>query len=427
MRPPQRGIRPYFKMSAKTSRRRETCRLCESARVELAVPIQASPIADAYIPQDRLGERQECFPLDLHLCLDCGHVQLLDVVDPTVLFADYIYRTSASLGLVNHFRDYADSILRVSGCPKDSLVVDIGSNDGTLLKIFKEKGLRVLGVDPAAGIAAEATTAGVPTLPAFFASPLARDIRRDHGGAAIVTANNVFAHSDALADMADGIRELLSPEGLFVFEVSYLVDIIEKLLFDTVYHEHLCYHSIKPLASFFQRHGLELIDVVRLPTKGGSIRGFVQRRDGARKQAKIVPDLLGIEARMGLDQPALYADYTSRLYAIKAELLALLQGIRSMGGTIAGYGASATVTTLIHNFELAPFLEFLADDNPARHGLFSPGHHIPVLSSQILYERKPENVLILAWQYAAPILGKNRRYIDQGGRFILPLPEVRVV
>jgi len=293
--------------------------------------------------------------------------------------------------------------------------------------LLQDKGLTVLGIDPAAGIAERATRAGVETLPAFFTSDLAQRIRKQRGPATLVTANNVFAHSDSLPDMADGVCELLSPDGVFVFEVSYLVDIVEKLLFDTVFHEHLCYHSIKPLSAFFLRHGLELVDVTRLPSKGGSIRGFVQRSGASRPRAQVVDDLLALEAGMGLDQPAVFEEFTVKLAAIEAELHRLLEPLRASGKAIAGYGASATVTTLIHNFEIGRLLNYLVDDNPARHGLFSPGLHLPVLASQALYERKPDFVVVLAWQYAEPIIKKNQRYLAQGGHFILPLPRVQVV
>jgi SAM-dependent methyltransferase len=411
----------------KTSTKRTTCRLCQSPRLDLAVPIKPSPIADAYIPAARLAEAQELYALDLYLCADCGHVQLLEVVDPKVLFANYIYTTSISLGLVEHFRKYADQMISRFAAAPGSLVVDIGSNDGTLLKFFKDRGLRVLGVDPATEIARQATQSGVPTLAGFFTSDLARRLRADHGPAALVTANNVFAHSDSLADMAEGIRELLAENGVFIFEVSYLVDILEKKLFDTVYHEHLCYHSVKPLVSFFERHGLELFDIERLPNKGGSLRAFVQRRGGPRAVAPIVSELLALEQKLGLAQLPVFKSFAAELDAIKSELLQMLRGLAAGGARIAGYGASATVTTLIYNFELGPFLEFLVDDNTARHGWFSPGQHLAILPPAALLERQAGYAVLLAWQYADPIVKKSRVFIDSGGRFILPMPKARLL
>lgn len=409
-----------------TATRRNTCRLCGSNHIALAVPIKASPVADAYVPAKDLAKTQETYALDLYLCQSCGHVQLLEVVDPEILFGDYIYTTSISLGLVQHFGRFADAMSQRFSFPQNSLAIDIGSNDGTLLKFFKEKGLRVLGIDPARAIAQKATEAGIETLPEFFDADLARLIKQKHGTAAIVTANNVFAHSDNLPGMADGIRELLAPNGVFVFEVSYLVDILDKLLFDTVYHEHLCYHSIKPLDSFFRRHGMELFDVERLPTKGGSIRGFAQLQGGPHRKAPIVFELLNLEANLQLDKLEVFNKFAAKLEDIKQELHTLLRRLKAEGKTIAGYGASATVTTLIYNFELAQFLNYIVDDNPSRNGLFSPGCHLPVLASQAIYEKKPDYTVILAWQYADPIMKKNQDYLQRGGHFILPLPAVSI-
>lgn len=407
--------------------RRTSCRLCDSPKVELAVPLRPSPIADIYLPTNRGNETQASYPLDLYLCRDCGHVQLLDVVNPKILFGDYIYHTSASASLIEHFRRYADELhQRFLGQPS-KLAVDIGSNDGTLLRFLKNKGVRVLGIDPATSIAEEATRSGIETLPTFFNADLAHQLRRKYGTATCITANNVFAHSDNLSNMVDGIRELLAPDGVFVFEVSYLVDIIEKLLFDTVYHEHLCYHSIKPLSLFFARHGLDLFDITRISNKGGSIRGFVQLAGVSRPKAPIIDELLALESRMGLDQPELFQKFTAKLATIKAQLHDLLQSLRASGKSIVGYGASATITTLIYNFELGSFLDYLVDDNSARHGFLSPGLHLPVLPSQVLYEQKPDFAMILAWQYAEPILKKNGHYQARGGHFILPLPEVKVL
>jgi SAM-dependent methyltransferase len=408
------------------SHRRDTCRLCGGGELELVLPLRPSALADAYVPRERIEEPQPAFPLEVFHCRNCGHVQLLDVVDADVLFRHYLYTTSGSLGLVEHFRKYAAEAVEQLQVPPGSLVVDIGSNEGVLLKFFREHGMRVLGVDAAKNVAALATAAGVETLPEFFTAELARQIKGGRGSASVVTANNVFAHADGLADMADGIRELLTRDGVFLFEVIYLVDLIQKMTFDTIYHEHLCYHSVKPLRTFFRRHGMELFDVKRIPTKGGSIRGFAQPTGGPRKITPAVGDLIGVEEQMGLDRPEAFRQYGARLDELKRKLKDLLQSLKRQGKTIAGYGASATVTTLVHHFELAGWIDFIVDDNPDRQNLFSPGDHIPVLSPAALSERKPDYVLILAWQYSDPIIRKNQAYLDHGGHFIRPLPEVEV-
>lgn len=416
-----------MRSSTPTHRHNDHCRLCRGTRLNQVLPLEPSPIADAYIPATRLTEPQPRYPMDLYQCTTCGHVQLLDVVSAESLFKDYIYRTSDSLGLVEHFRRYIDTLSRRFSPQPGQLAIDIGSNDGTVLRFWKERGLRVCGVDPAEQIAREATAQGLPTRCAFFDEALGRALRTELGTASFVTANNVFAHADDLAGILDGIREVLADDGIFVFEVSYLVDIIEKGLFDTVYHEHLCYHSIGPLQKFFHAHGMALFDVELIPTKGGSMRVFAQKQAGRQPIAPILGELLAREQAMSLDSGAPFVPLVKTLADNKAKLHAELNDIRRRGGRIAGFGASATVTTLLTHFELAPLLDYLVDDNPKRSGLYSPHFHLPVLSSQILYDRPPACVVILAWQYATPILTKHQGYARDGRTFLLPMPTVKSV
>lgn len=405
--------------------RRDNCRLCHQKLLDLVLELVPTPPADAYIPAQRIKEAQECYPLDLYLCRDCGHVQLLEVVQPEELFRDYLYLTSSSSGMVEHFRQYAEAILKKWKPPKDSLVVDIGSNDGTLLKFFKDGGMRVLGIDAASAIAQKATESGIKTLSEFFTSQLGRKIRQEVGPAAIVTCNNAFAHADDLADMAEGIREVLAPDGIFVFEVSYLADMIQNMVFDFIYHEHLCYHSVKPLQTFLRAHGMELIDVQTIPTKGGSLRCTAQLTGGKQTPDGSVSNRIAFEEKIGLHQPPIFKEYNAKIDKIRKELTVRIQELKKNGKSFAGYGASATSTTLIYHFHLDPVLSFIADDNEQRQGLFSPGFHIPVLSPQALYEKKPDYVILLAWRYLSPILKKHQPYLNQGGHFIVPLPEIK--
>jgi SAM-dependent methyltransferase len=410
-------------------RHRETCRLCGSRRLELAVPLNPSPIADAYIPASRLGQPQALYPLDLYLCRDCGHVQNLDIVNPELLFRDYLFTTGSSAGLVAHFRQYAADVMRSQRIKPGGLVVEIGSNDGTLLKFFKnEHGMRVLGIDPAREIARQATKSGVETLPEFFNAALASRIRKEYGGASVFCANNVFAHADDLEDIVRGVRDVLADDGVFVFEATYLVDFIDNLLFDTVYHEHVSYHSIEPLSRMFERLGLELIDVQRIPTKGGSIRGYAQRKPEGRRIAKpVVAGMITAERERGFDRVDLYRKYSACIDQRKAALREFIDVEMARGSLIAGYGASTTTTTLMWHFDLTRKLAFVADDNPKKHGLYCPGCHVPVVPSDEIYVRRPDVVVILAWQYAEPIIKRHQKYLDQGGRFVMPLTDLRVV
>ncbi len=403
--------------------RRTSCILCGSGRLDLAVPLAPSAIGNDYLPT---RTRQESYSLNLFLCGDCGNVQIEDVVNPELLFRAYTYSTSSSLGLVDHFRQYAADLLTPVPVAAGGLAVDIGSNDGSLLRAFQGHGLRVLGVDPAVEIARQATANGLPTVSAFFSATLGRQLRAEHGPASIITANNVFAHSDQLPDMADGIRALLAPDGVFTFEVSYLVDIVCKMLFDTIYHEHLVYHSVRSLRSFFARHDLELIDVERIATKGGSIRGTVQRAGGPRPASPAIADLVELELTLGLDQIDAYRAYAAHIEAVKGQTRDLLGRLKGRGKRVAGYGASPTVTTLVHHFELADHLDYLVDDNPVKQNTYSPGHHLPVLPSERLYDDGADYAVILAWNYAEPIMRRHQAFAAQGKRFIIPMPMLRV-
>jgi SAM-dependent methyltransferase len=380
------------------------------------------------VSAERLQEKQDVYPLDCYLCLDCGHLQNLDVVDPEVLFRDYTYRTSVSLGLVEHFRKYAQSVVSDLAIHKDSLVVEIGSNDGSLLKAFQTEGMRVQGIDPAREIAKAATRDGVPTIPDFFTSQIAGQIKATNGPAALFCANNVFAHIDNLSDVVTGVRALLAPDGAFVFEVSYIVDMIDNMVFDTIYHEHVSHHALLPMETFLNRHDMTLFDVARTGTKGGSIRAFAQPMStGRRPRSEQLTRLMTEEKRRGITEPQVYLDWFAAIESRKQEVLAYLDAAILAGKTVAGYGASTTTTTLLYHFELTSRIAFIVDDNALKQGLFSPGAHIPVLPSDALATRKPDVVVILAWIYAEPIVARNAEYIRNGGTFLIPLPVAKTI
>ncbi len=413
-------------MKALALTRRSRCRLCDGGPLECVLPLCASPIADAYLPAGRLSEAQPAYPLDLYLCRECGHVQNIDVVDPELLFRDYEYLTSSSPGLVEHYRRYAVHVGERTALRPGDLVVEIGSNDGSLLGFFRSAGARVQGVDPAVRIAAGAAARGIPTIPDFFGGDVAAAIRRTQGPARLVVANNVFAHADDLGGIVAGVRDLLADDGVFVFEVSYLPDIVDRFLFDTVYHEHVSYHSIVPLERFLRRHGMQLFDVERIGSKGGSIRAYAKRAAGSAAVTARVGDLMRMEAQRGFGEPAIYADYARQISARKQALLTLVDEIRGTGRSVAGFGASTTVTTLLWHFELTERIDFLVDDNPRKNGLFAPRCHIPVLSAEALYTRRPDAVVVLAWNYADAIIERHRAFQAQGGQFIVPLPQLVV-
>ena len=412
---------------SKSCFRRTTCRLCDSLELDLALQLRAMPIADGFVPAELKDVPQEHFPLDLFLCRNCGHAQLLDVVDPEILYRNYIYTTSTSLGLDQHYLQYAADLVAVAQPPPNGLVIELGSNDGTLLLCFQAHGLRTLGIDPAREVARGATERGVETLPEYFTTDLARRLRRERGPADIICANNVIANIDQVGDAFDGVAELLAPEGVFVFETGYQLPIVQNLLFETIYHEHLDYHSVKPMQSFCQRHGLRLFAAKHIPTKGGSLRGLVCHANSTRAADNSVAELIRLETEAGIHTLAAHHSYVARIEKLKQDLLGLLSNLRWQGKTIAAFGAANAVTTLTHHFEIGEFISFVVDDNPKKQGTFSPGYHTPVLPMQALYERKPDYVLVLAWRFLEPFQKKNQAYLDQGGHFIVPLPTLRTV
>lgn len=411
-----------------TCYRRTTCRLCAGSSLEKVLALGQTPLANAFVTREALSELQPVYPLDVYLCGDCAHAQLLDVVDPSVLYKDYVYVSGTSPVFVRHFQDYARYVVERFAPPPAGLVVEIGSNDGTLLRCFKEKGLKVLGIDPAEQITRNAIESGTDAIVGFFTPQLARDIRRDRGPAHVIAANNVMAHIDALAGVMEGVCHLLAPDGVFVFEVSYLVDVVEKTLFDTIYHEHLDYHTVQPLVGFFRRCGLELIDVMHVDTHGGSLRGMAQRAGGPRRVEPAVAAFIERERQMQLDRPEAFRRFAQQIERVKAELLGLLRGLNREGKRIAGFGAPAKMTTLMYYLGFEPgMIDFIVDDSPLKEGLYTPGMHIPVVPAQDLYEKRPDYVVILAWNFAAAVVQKHAAFRQAGGRFIIPLPQVEIV
>lgn len=408
--------------------RRHDCRLCGSRALEKVFALAPTPPANAFVAASALNDTQEVYPLDVFLCRHCTHLQLCDVIDPRLLFENYVYVSGISPVFVRHFERYAaDGWAMIRGKAGD-LVVDIGSNDGTLLRVFQKLGARTLGIDPARDIASAATAEGIETLQAFFDVDVAERIVAERGHAQLVTANNVFAHADNLSGITAGVQRLLSEDGLFMFEVSYLVDVIRKTLFDTIYHEHLAYHSVRPLIPFLATHGLELIEAIRVDSHGGSLRGVAQRVGGPRPTGKSVAAALSDEAELGLQFPETYRAFYCRIEKLGRELSELLQTLKSEGARIAGFGAPAKATTLMYQFGLGcELIDYIVDDSPIKQGLYSPGKHIAVVPATMLSERPPDYLVILAWNFADAIIEKNKLFRDRGGKFIVPIPHIEVV
>ena len=368
------------------------------------------------------------FPLDVFVCVDCSLVQLLEVVDPELLFRDYVYVSGTSDTMRAHFASFAASLgARFSFAPGD-LVVEVASNDGTFLSNFTGQGLRLLGVEPALNIATIARGRGIDSVTEFFSEEVADRLREDHGPATCVLATNVFAHLDDVNGFVRGLDRLLGPDGIFVFENSYVRDMIDQLEFDSVYHEHLSYFSVTALSALFARHGMKIFDVQRQPVHGGSLRVFVAR-DGASHSVTEAPARLrNEEQEVGLRDGATYEAFARRVYELRSSLVGLLRQLRADGKRIAAYGSSAKGNTLLNFMEIGPDLvSYLVDKNTLKQGMFSPGMRLPVFPVERLLEDRPDFTLMLAWNYSDEIVRQQRAYVEAGGRFIEPIPLPRVV
>ena len=407
---------------------RDTCRLCSGAELTKVLSLTPTPLANAFVNQHERGVEQRRYPIELWLCDGCGHVQLLDVVDPRKLYEHYVYVSGTSPVFVRHFEEYSRYVSENFAPQPGGLVVDIGSNDGTLLRFFQQAGNRVLGIDPAKEISEATRRSGIPVLTEFFTPELARRVVAEHGRANVVTANNVIAHIDDLDAVVRGVKELLAPQGVFVFEVSYLVDLMEKVLFDTIYHEHLDYHTVEPLVPFFANRGLKLIEAVRVDSHGGSLRGVVQHADGRYPVGKSVADAITHEREMKIRERDTFRAFDRHIHDIGGRLVSLLRKLKAEGKSVAGFGAPAKATTLLYEFGIeGDMIDFIVDDSPLKQGRFTPGMHIPVLPSQALYQRRPDYLLVLAWNFAQPIIAKHAAFRENGGRFIVPLPEIEIL
>ena len=406
--------------------RRNTCRCCDGHDLELVLSLKPSPIGDDYVTSEKVNVHQPSYPIDLYMCKSCGLAQLIDVIDPNILYGEYIYVTASSSGLSEHFQSYADGVIDRCELKSGSLVIDIGSNDGTLLRYFQHRGMNVLGVEPATHIAAQATAAGVESIDEFFTPDLAKKIAGERGQAKLITANNVFANIDDLLSWVHAIDLLLADDGVFIFESYYLADLVQNMVFDFIYHEHLSSFSVKPMQMLFERVGLVLVAVERVATKGGSLRYFVQRSSGPLRNDGSVVEMLALEERMGLYRIETFMAYAGKIDSLKERTKTFLAKAKSEGKSIAGFGASITGTTLIYHFEIGEYLDYLVDDNLAKQGRYSPGLHLPVFSSSILCERKPDYVIILAWRFAETIVSKNVAYLEGGGVFLISVPEFSI-
>ena len=401
------------------------CILCNSDRVEEFLDLGATALANQFV--SNIDAYEPKYPLRVGFCHSCAHVQLMESVPPLEMFENYLYVSSASDTLKNHLWDLSDDLVREYRLGAMDLVIDIGCNDGTLLQGFKRYGVRTLGVDPAQNLAALTSENGIDRYTKLFTASTAHEIVDRWGHASLITATNTFPHIQDLEDFITGLKTVLKPGGVFVIEMHYLLDLIEQVAFDTIYHEHISYWALGPMKKLFERHGLSIVDAQRVPLHHGQLRVHVQRQ-GEGEVRPSVTEIIAAEETAGLGRFETYVGFAERARKIKRDLHETLTTFAREGRRVAGYGAPAKGNTLLGFLEIGPeLLPYIVDRSPLKQGLYTPGTHIPVVAPDRLLSDQPDYVLLLAWNFVDEIVQQQAEYRNRGGKFMVPVPEVRVL
>jgi SAM-dependent methyltransferase len=407
----------------------KVCRMCKKADLTKFLDLGCTPPADQFKREEQLLEPDIYYPLDVFLCNGCGLAQLGHIVSPEILYRnDYPYESSTTQAGQKHFFAFAKSVTERLGLKFTDLAVDIGSNVGVLLSGFKDVGVRVLGVDPAANIVRIAEKRGIETINEFFNAATAESIVQQKKKAAVITATNVFAHVDDLDAFMQAVDILLDEKGVFIFEAPHFMHLVKFLEYDTIYHEHLSYLSLTPLIPFFHRFNMEIFDVEQVDIHGGSFRVFVTRRTHHRKVSPAVGKMLKLEKQMKLHTLPVLRKFAKAVEKNRRDVTWLLQRLRHEGKEIAGVSAPAKGMTLLNYCGLGShYLNFVTEKSKLKIGRFTPGTRIPVVSDDVLIQKRPDYALLLAWNFAEEIMNNLREYKKAGGKFIIPIPTPRIV
>ena len=404
------------------------CRICKNNKLEKVLDLGGMPLANAFLDKNQIEQKESSYPLRVVWCKSCGLLQIDEIVPPEILFRNYVYVSGTSEALRKHFECLAMEVVNNFKLNNESLVIDIGSNDGTLLEEFKKLGLKVIGVEPAVNIAKIAEENGITTINEFFSENIARKIVKNNGKADVITATNVIAHTNDLDDLLKGVSYLLKDDGVFVIEVPYLVDLLENVEFDTIYHEHLSYFAVYPLKRLFEESDFKIVNIERVKIHGGTIRIFVSKKKSRYNINKNVNQLVLIEKEKKMHEVTVYRNFAERVEKLKEDLVDLLQKLKSENKKVIGYGAAAKGNTLLNYYNIGPdLIEFIADLSPMKQNKFTPGTNIPVYSPDQIYKAKPEYMLILAWNFADEIMKQQSKFREMGGKFIIPVPEVKII
>ncbi|HYG63846.1 MAG TPA: class I SAM-dependent methyltransferase [Thermoanaerobaculia bacterium] len=404
------------------------CRFCGRPLALTFADLGVQPLANSYVEPADLQKAETFYPLHVYVCEGCWLVQLPEAASPETIFSDYAYFSSYSESWLRHAQRYAEAMIPRFGLGPDSLVVEIASNDGYLLRFFKERGVPVLGVEPAGNVAKAAEELGIPTVVRFFGTELARELAAGERRADLLVGNNVLAHVPDLNDFVQGLATLLAPGGVLTMEFPHLLRLMEEDQFDTIYHEHFSYFSLSAVRRVFAHHGLTVVDVEELPTHGGSLRVFARCSDGAGQPTERATELLAREQAAGLETSGPYQAFAERVRRVKRQLLRFLVEAKEEGRTIVGYGAPAKGNTLLNYCGIGPdFLDYTVDRSPHKQGRFLPGTRVPILGPDRIRETRPDYVLILPWNLKDEIMEQMADVRSWAGKFVVAIPEVRVL
>lgn len=405
----------------------KTCRVCKGNELEMVLSLGDQPHCNSFLKPEDLRNEEPRWPLDLYYCRECHLVQLGHVVDPEVMFREFLYTSGTTRTLREHFAASAAMLKKRYSLKPTDLVVDIGSNDGTWLKCFRDLGMRIQGVDPAENLARKANDEGIPTMADYFTGATAARILEKKGPAKLITAAGVFFHIDDMDEVCRGIQTLLADDGILHVQAIYLGNVLLQNSFDNIYHEHLSLYTLHPLMRLFERHGMTVFDVGHNPIHGGSLMLHVGKA-GAHAVRSNVSKLLDFEQRQGWTSPQAYRAFAKRVATIRGQLQVMIMDIKQQGKRIAAYAAPAKGNTLLNYCDLDnSLIEFAVEAAPLKIGRFTPGTHIPVIGEKEARTRLPDYYLLLAWNFKDELIAKNQAFLDGGGRFIVPIPQPHIV
>tara|TARA_B100001250_G_scaffold263589_1_gene227183 strand:+ start:277 stop:1536 length:1260 start_codon:yes stop_codon:yes gene_type:complete len=404
-----------------------SCQLCNEEDLKFIIDLGHNPPCDSLLTKEELDQPESTYPLKLYMCASCGHIQINYAVAPEILFhKEYPYQSGITETLANNLKNGAKKFVGDLKLDKSGLAIDIGSNDGTFLKGFKETGMSVLGVEPT-DIAKIAETEGIPTVQEFFSEKVAIEILKNHGNAEIITAANMFAHIPNLGDLIKGAELLLNDEGYFITESHYLLDILEDVQFDSIYHEHLKYYSLKDLDFLFEHYDFSLVDAEKIPNYGGSIRAYAKKGKGHKKSERLNA-LMQLEHDANLFDWETWMTFKSKTLKARSDCRNLISKIHEEGKKVCAIGCPGRSSTLLNYYGLSPNeISYIAEQTSClKVGMYCAGQHIPVVDEKIMFDEQPEYALMLSWHYSEPIIKKLR---DKGltSKIIIPLPELKII